>query len=263
MGKYCCLRWQLRHVVSANLLSGLVEKSTSFLELSRQQRDGPGQHLYAWAMHKLAGNNNHGSHSMNAGGFMHHDDLVAFEWSLRDVAARFGQALKILEIGIWSGDTSRSARKVLLTTAAAAYEHWTVDSAIHENTPQVPPFVGCNCVWADSIEAAPRVPEGLGLILVDGCHCLYHVLADFALYAPKLLPGGLMLFHDVNPAAQGTQYQYHGDPARVESHLSVNRVLDVLGLMPLVRRGWEVAHVGGMGGTWWGGLLAFRKVNPW
>lgn len=198
---------------------------------------------------------------MLAGGYMHHDDLACYEQCLREVAAIFGPALKVLEIGTWSGHTSRSANAVLLDAGVNGYEHWIIDKKVAERGVWEPPFPGCHCVWKDSADAADDVPNGLGLVLVDGCHCLSHVLSDFALYSVKLSVGGLMLFHDVNPQAQGGQYQYHGDPASADSYLSVRRGLELLGLLPPeIRNGWALAHEGGYGSTWWGGLLAFRKT---
>lgn len=197
---------------------------------------------------------------MNAGGFMHHHDLEAYEWALGDVAARFGPALKVLEIGTWSGHTSRSANAVLLDAGAEGYEHWCIDKAIEPRGVWEPPFPGARCVWRDSAEAADEVPDGLGLVLVDGCHCLSHVLSDFALYSAKLSVGGLMLFHDVNPQSQGGQYQYHGDPANPDSYVSVRRGLEMLGLLPVMRPGWALAYEGGDGGTWWGQFIVMRKL---
>lgn len=196
---------------------------------------------------------------MNAGGYLHHDDLACYETCLREVAATFGPALKVCEIGIFSGHTSRSVREVLLTTTAADYEHWCVDNRVEDRGVWEPPFPGCNCVWKDSHDAAPEVPNGLGLVLIDGCHCLHHVLGDWWLYSPKVLPGGLVLFHDANVQSQGKQYQRHGDEHRSESHISVLGALESLNLVPCSRPGWELAHVGGDGGTWWGGMLAFRR----
>lgn len=198
---------------------------------------------------------------MKAGGYMHHDDLACYERSLRDVATRFGPALKVLEIGTWSGHTSRSANIVLTEAGADGYEHWIIDNQAAPEGIWEPPFPGCHCIWKDSADAAGDVPDGLGLILVDGCHCLNHVISDFTLYEPKLAAGGLMLFHDINPGAQGGQYQYHGDNSNADSYVSVRRGLAYLGLLPVTRSGWEHVEEGGDGGTWWGQFLVLRKTT--
>ena len=63
-----------------------------------------------------------------------------------------------------------------------------------------------------------------------------------------------MLFHDVNPQSQGTQPQPCGGP------ISVRKALAALGLLPLTRSDWTLAYDGGDGATWWGGLMAFRRL---
>ena len=197
---------------------------------------------------------------MNAGGFLHHDDLDAYESCLRDAAAWFPHDLRICEIGTWSGHSSRSVNAALNGFGVSAYEHWCVDNRIEANGCWEQPFPGALCVWKDSSEAAAEVSDNLGLVLVDGCHCLQHVLMDFALYAPKIRKGGLILFHDVNEKSQGTQYQNHGDRTRLESHISVRSALATLGLMPLLRGDWNRHIIGGTGETWWGQMAAFQKA---
>lgn len=197
---------------------------------------------------------------MKAGGYMHHDDLACYDRSLRDAAARFGKTLKILEIGTWSGHTSRSARDVLIEAGVEGYEHWTIDNRAAERGIWEPPFPGCRSIWKDSADAGDDIPDGLGLILVDGCHCLNHVMSDFLTYEPKLRTGGLMLFHDINPRAQGGQHQYHGDKNDADYYVSVRRGLAYLALLPVTRTGWELVEEGGDGGTWWGQFLVLRKT---
>jgi hypothetical protein len=190
---------------------------------------------------------------LNAGGYLHHDDLTCYESALRYVAAF--PSLSICEVGIFCGETSRSVRKVL----GADYTHWCVDSCVEPRGVWQPPFEGARCVWKDSHEAAAEIPDGLGLVLIDGCHCLFHVLGDVALYGAKLRPGGLMLLHDANQQAQGKTYQKHGNPKRPESHISVRRAVDVLGLDR--RPDWSLWLEGGDGGTWWGQFLIYQRVT--
>lgn len=198
-------------------------------------------------------------------GHVHHDDIRTLQDSLLDVAARFSRPLKILEIGIWNGGTSRELRSFLIANQIVDIEHWTVDKRALEGATLHPPYPECHSVWGDSLDVAGQVPDGFHWIFVDGCHCLFHVLGDFALYAPKLAIGGLMLFHDVNPQTDHHYniYQHHGDPSRRESLMCVRIGLDRLGLLPPVRRSdWELAFTQEKwGNTWWGGIMAFRKLE--
>ena len=196
---------------------------------------------------------------MNAGGFMHHHDLETYERSLRNVAAQFGSSLRVAEIGTWSGHTSRSANAVLLDAGAGGYEHWCIDKAVAENGVWEPPFPGARCIWKDSVDAAPDVPDGLGLLLIDGCHCYQHVMSDWKLYTPKVLQGGLVLLHDFNEQSQGVSYQYHGPKDSPDSYISVRRALHDLGVTR-GHPGWDVAAIGGDGSTWWGQFIVMRKL---
>jgi predicted O-methyltransferase YrrM len=46
----------------------------------------------------------------------------------------------------------------------------------------------------------------LGMVFIDGGHSLEAALADYASWAPKVLPGGLLVIHDIFPnPAQGGQ----------------------------------------------------------
>jgi len=57
----------------------------------------------------------------------------------------------------------------------------------------------------DSPVVAAYWSTPLGLVFIDGAHSEEHVLADYSSWAPKVAPGGLLVFHDVfeNPADGG------------------------------------------------------------
>lgn len=42
-----------------------------------------------------------------------------------------------------------------------------------------------------------QIPEDLDIVFVDSSHLYVHTVAEIDLYAPKLAPGGCMVFHDV------------------------------------------------------------------
>ena len=58
----------------------------------------------------------------------------------------------------------------------------------------------CLPLLAFSTDAAPVVPDWIGVLVVDGGHHYPTVSRDLALYAPKVLPGGLIFIDDYGPA---------------------------------------------------------------
>ncbi len=198
-------------------------------------------------------------------GFMHLKDIAILEQCTEDVCYRFAKDLAVLEIGIFDGHTCRSIEDMIRCEGVTGHDHWTVDNCLEDRSVHNEPFPGCKCLWGDSIDMAPKVPGNLAFVLVDGCHCLYHVLADFALYAPKVRVGGLMLFHDTNPRTEKEYqpYQYHGDRERRESYVSVRMGLKALGLLPLVRSDWKLRTICTEFEPmcWWGGLAVYEKVE--
>jgi hypothetical protein len=58
----------------------------------------------------------------------------------------------------------------------------------------------CFPLVAFSQDAAPVVPDRIGVLVVDGGHYYPTVSKDLELYAAKLLPGGFMFIDDYGPA---------------------------------------------------------------
>jgi methyltransferase family protein len=63
----------------------------------------------------------------------------------------------------------------------------------------------CVPMVAYSQHAAPAVPDRIGVLVVDGDHAYESVRRDLALYAPKVLPGGLIFMDDYAPVYAGVQ----------------------------------------------------------
>lgn len=63
----------------------------------------------------------------------------------------------------------------------------------------------CLPLVAFSYQAAPVVPDRIGLLIVDGNHDYESVAEDLALYAPKVLPGGYIFLDDYTDAYPGVQ----------------------------------------------------------
>ena len=64
-------------------------------------------------------------------------------------------------------------------------------------------------VSASSV-VARRWTTPLSLVFIDGGHALETVQADYAAWAPHVIPGGLLIFHDVfEDPAEGGQAPFH------------------------------------------------------
>ena len=108
--------------------------------------------------------------------------------ALANLAGRMpGVTLELVEIGIREGLTSRAIARHMQGTP---FRFWAIDSA--RDMPVGPPFPGAELVVGDSTEVYHRVPERLHFVLIDGCHCINHVMLDFLHYGARVVPGGLV-----------------------------------------------------------------------
>lgn len=71
-----------------------------------------------------------------------------------------------------------------------------------------------------SADAAPVIPGELDFIFIDGDHSLEGITSDWALYAPKLAPGGYMLLHDTTAPFPGSPVAEFGSCAYYHTTIS-------------------------------------------
>src|SRR5690606_7298185 len=65
-------------------------------------------------------------------------------------------------------------------------------------------------IVADSARVARVWSTPLGLVFIDGRHTEEAARRDYECWAPKVVPGGLLIIHDVFPdPADGGQAPYH------------------------------------------------------
>jgi hypothetical protein len=181
-------------------------------------------------------------------GLMSVEDAGLIARLLDQLSADF-QHVNILEIGVRGGETSRSISSYMGTRP---FSYWGIDNG--RDMPVAAPFIGAHLIVGDSAEVSDSVPHGLHLVIIDGCHCKNHVILDWDNYSRKVVDGGVVVFHDTDPAVQGRDYQGHG-PQTPDFHIAVLSALDQIG----TRMGrWEL--IARTSADQWGGAMAFKKI---
>lgn len=106
-------------------------------------------------------------------------------------------------------------------------------------------------------------------IPIDACHDFPHVVTEFLAYKDKLVPGGLMLFHDVttnHDFARGTPtwefWQGYGSRANALRYVAVRPDLEALGLLGADRWRDQMRLLReDPGAATSGGLAVFQRVR--
>lgn len=175
-------------------------------------------------------------------GLISFEEAHAIEQSLLRVVSRFKQdTIRLLEIGVHDGRTSRGIRDFLTENNVTNFEHWAVDNGKWAKTK---PYENVHMVWGDSSETGHLVPAQIHWLFIDGCHCINHALIDISRYGYRLLPGGEMAVHDTyNEVPLFCDYQDHGPRDRPEFHLpGVRLALREFGLSPLIRQDYKLVE---------------------
>jgi len=110
---------------------------------------------------------------------------------------------------------------------------------------------------AISQEWLARSDEPVTLALIDGCHEQACIVADFLALEPRIVPGGVVIFHDTAEWSQDIDPQPHrGEPIRARA------ALDELGLLPGTRPGWQfLAEAPGWKAAGGRGCMAFQRIE--
>jgi hypothetical protein len=182
-------------------------------------------------------------------GLLTEHDAETIGSALEDVIKRFPHP-NIVEIGVRDGTTARGIDQLL---RPRPFTYIGVDSA-RDLGELKQPFPGARIVIGDSAEVYEQVPESLHFVLVDGCHCVNHIILDFIRYGQRLVKGGLMAIHDAAPGMQGKDYQGHG-PQTPDFHVATTRALDILN--PLNTGMWSLHSQSQF--IDWGGTIIYRK----
>ena len=125
-------------------------------------------------------------------------DVGALEWVLdRLLSTPYDSPIRILEIGIWRGDTAAGIRDYI-ERHGRVVEYVGID--LGKDWRVIEPWWECRLIRGDSIYVSSQVPDDyFDLLFIDGCHCKHHVTGDFLEYGKKVRQTGFCLFHDTSP----------------------------------------------------------------
>jgi hypothetical protein len=181
-------------------------------------------------------------------GWMMEGCEVPFMWALEHAKGTTqADCLNYIEIGIAHCQTIAAVCRFLKPWTR--FHAWGVE-------PPSDPFgcsermrlaVGCELYWGETpaeycdevntaqlcLLGSERWTEQLGHIaihaaFIDGCHCEDHVRMDFLNLESRIVPGGVVMFHDTHPRQQGT----HNPQTHHESRpLMVRYAMQWLGLL--------------------------------
>jgi len=151
------------------------------------------------------------------------------------------EPLIALEIGTYLGETTRFVSQYAQTT-------YTIDN--DSQTPElqdsnIKQFIG------DSAEYTihTRIPAPLHFVFIDGCHCKTHVEADFTNFSPKVVIGGIMIFHDIQPSIQTQK-------TRVELRIEVKNTLK-----KIIPNSWDLIEEEYSNESPHGGCAVYRRLS--
>lgn len=151
-----------------------------------------------------------------------------------------GESVQITEIGIHKGLTSRFLREHLVSSGFD-YDYTGIDNGHDVNVDSFP-FDNYRLVIGNSIEVYNELHnESQHFIFIDANHALPYVTCDFLMYENKVVPGGLMAFHDTSPHIKPmTDFQDAGYRHDADMYISCRKALKNLGLLDGKRYGWRL-----------------------
>lgn len=185
-------------------------------------------------------------------------DARFLEGFLERVKTRFGDRLKILEVGIANGYTGAGMVRYL-NRLGACVEYHGIDGPGGAPHDGVLP-VGGVFHQGDSTEIFESVPDGFHFVLIDACHCSNHCALDFLNYGTKAVVGGIVIFHDTNPNPkwQGQFHQGHG-PKTPAFGIGTRSAMAKLGLLNGHRSDWRLIAEEADGDML--GMTAFERIK--
>lgn len=163
-------------------------------------------------------------------------EALYFDRMLEQVGEQFG-VVSFLEIGVAEGATMAGIyERCDVLGVPCCYTGVDGECGRPKSLPDSARFI-----CGDSTQVHQQVGDGFNVLFVDASHALNFVCLDFLNYGPKLIVGGLCIFHDTRdtPEWQGVHFQGTGDPNLFENKIAVRLALKKLGLLQGYRRDWE------------------------
>jgi predicted O-methyltransferase YrrM len=146
----------------------------------------------------------------------------------------FARGKRVVELGVRGGNSTAA---FLAGVELDGGHVWSVDIM----APQVPAEWFESVLWTftlgDDLEVADRLPDGVDVVFVDTSHHYGHTAAEIAVYAPKLRPGGVMLFHDTELERP---YEAPADDPPFPVRVAIDRAAESLG--------WQTEFISGCSG---------------
>lgn len=145
------------------------------------------------------------------------------------VFSRFDhETVRVLEIGVWKGDTARGI-KAALESRGCVLVYVGIDAQAWSEPN--PPFPGAQYIICKSEDAYGMVDGDFDVVFQDGCHCKNHVMLDALNYSPMVRIGGFFMFHDTAPQVQHKQTNrwVHPDVDNPVHLTAVNDAIEAIG----------------------------------
>ncbi len=187
-------------------------------------------------------------------------DAGIIEKALKKVLISFIGKINTFEIGVNEGNTSRGICDFFDNHNR---EHWHlgVDNLQDGVTP--PPDI-FNCFLnGDSVQKAGELfDEFFHFGFIDANHSYHRVIADYVAYAPKIMVGGYLAFHDTSPIIKTFKdYQFEGMRDDPNMYISVRKALTDIGLLRGKFPNWEKVYDDYDENDEAGGVTVFKKVK--
>lgn len=144
------------------------------------------------------------------GGFYERDEMYLLWNAVRSIPATDGP-INVAEVGCEKG---RSTSCILMALEGRPHKMYVVDPFLDHPDEPIEQMFFENIVWAtedgadvdlvrkktENLDPAD-IPKQLHFVHVDGCHLFNEVQKDCRYFAPRVVVGGMMAFHDYGRAS--------------------------------------------------------------
>lgn len=140
------------------------------------------------------------------------------------------ETIQTCEVGIYSGRTSKGICDYIKERGREMV-HTGIDNG-KDNEAMIHFPKEARFIQGNSTEVYNKIGnESKHFILIDGNHSFPSVVADFFCYAPKVMKGGYLAFHDTGRHIKPFKdYQRMGDTDDPDMYISVRKALEAIGL---------------------------------